>query len=122
MKVLECPHCLTKVVFDTNGICPACAKDKNILPTKSRDLILQEKLMKEVKDQILYFEKHGPKLIGTGILLIVVSLGLSVLFSLNGTTAFFFSGLALLGLGTTAKGFVEIRNAKELKYKHREYQ
>lgn len=118
MKLQECPHCITKVIFSNNGNCPSCKMNINVIPKKNREDILLEKQEKEIKRQIAYCKTRGPKLIIVGLCLTITALIISISVTLSGTIAFLWYGGVIVGLGFIYQGMNLLRDAKEIKFQY----
>ena len=114
MPVEECPNCVSKVIFNTEGICPSCGKSKYILSGKSRELLLFERDKKELEEKTKFYKKRVPALILGGIIIslgAMVAIILMVMAKVSGGK-FMVMGI-MLGMAMIAKGFMYIRDRKE---------
>lgn len=119
MVFKECNHCLTKVMFPENGICPACKADSNLKNEKTKEQIQIEQLKRRSKEQIANCKDQGPPLIAGGIALTVILVGLLIgLIGMGGGlrirgVILVFVGL-LFSIGLIGKGLNLLRDAKEI--------
>jgi len=116
MDYKECEHCLTKVYFSADGICPSCRKDSKVKSIKTKNQILIEQEQSRAKEQIAYCKKQGPEWIVGGGALTLFAVLFTVGSIASGPIAVLWYGGIIVGLGIAAKGLNLLRDAKEIEY------
>jgi len=118
MKLKECPHCITKVIFSNSNICPSCNKNNLILPNKSREEIIEENDKIETERKIAYCTKYGPIYIVAGFSLIIILAIIFFIILASGNLMFVWIGGFIFGMGIVSKGTKLINEADEFKYQY----
>ena len=115
MSIEECPHCLTRVLFNDSGTCPSCGKSKFVSPGKSREQIKSSIEMEKIARQINYYKYRGHGLVWGGLALLLVSLAFTILTLEHGSLIVIWYGGIVAGPFTMMKGFWDFKDAKRLK-------
>lgn len=76
MSIESCPHCDNRVMFKEDGICPACGQNKNKPSQKINDPKLIESNKDEIIKKINLQSKSVKTLIISGVLILVLTIGL----------------------------------------------
>ena len=108
MPVEECPHCLQRVVFSENGICPSCGKNKYVSPGKSREKILYEQEKENLTEQLTFAKKKSIGFLIGGLLIFSISLFISIWTSI-------YSNVVVWIYGGVIAGAIMIYNGYRLK-------
>ena len=105
MAIEECPHCIQKVVFKEDGICPSCGKNKFHIPASSREETLLHQELEKLQIKIDYSKKRAYSFfIGSGTLFLV-SLFSTLWITMHTSLIFIWYGGIIAGFIGILTGF-----------------